>query len=208
MRPVLFSIFGVDVQTYGVSKALAALVAAFLLTRAFRRIGLGVEHAQNLVLWGTLSGFAGAKVYYLAERWPDLTMHDFGGMGFTWYGGLLGGTAMAVLYCRRHRLPLDLVAGAAAVPLSVAYAVGRLGCLLSGDGTYGRPTTLPWGMRFPHGVVPVDVPVHPRAALAAGAAIAGPALIAEDETTTFVTAAFTARVTPHGDIELTRRSQS
>ncbi|MBM3523951.1 MAG: hydantoinase/oxoprolinase family protein, partial [Alphaproteobacteria bacterium] len=53
----------------------------------------------------------------------------------------------------------------------------------------------------------VHVPVHPRAALAVGAAIAGPALIVEDETTTFVTAAFMARVTPHGDIELTRRSQ-
>ena len=46
-------------------------------------------------------------------------------------------------------------------PLSVAYAVGRLGCLLAGDGTYGRPTDLPWGMAFPNGTIPTTAAVHP-----------------------------------------------
>ena len=39
MWPVLFSVFGIQIQSYGVSKALAALVAAWLLGRAFRRLG-------------------------------------------------------------------------------------------------------------------------------------------------------------------------
>lgn len=64
-------------------------------------------------------------------------------------------------HCPRWHLRLGAVAGAAAAPLSVAYAVGRIGCLISGDGTYGRPTTLPWGMTFPNGVVATDVPVDP-----------------------------------------------
>lgn len=172
MRPVLFTIFGFDVQTYGVSKALAAIVAAVLLARAFRRIGLATEQAHNLVLWATLWGFVGAKIYYLGERWPQITVHDLGGMGFTWYGGFGAGALAAVVYSRRHALPLDLVSGASAAPLSVAYAIGRLGCLLSGDGTYGRPTSLPWGMRFPNGAVPVDVSVHPTPAYEALAALA------------------------------------
>lgn len=161
MRPVLFSILGVDVQSYGLSKALAALVAAWLLGRAFERLGLKKDSAHALVLWATLWGFAGAKFYYLLEKLPNLTMHDLGGMGFTWYGGLVGGVAAALVVIRRHHLPVASVAGAAAVPLSVAYGIGRLGCLVSGDGTYGRPTDLPWGMRFPSGVVATDVPVHP-----------------------------------------------
>ena len=161
MRPVLFSVLGFDVQTYGVSKALAAFVAALLLARAFERRGLSRQHAYSLVLWSTVWGFVGAKVYYLLEHLPTLTMHDFGGMGFTWYGGLVAGTAAAVVMVRRWGLPLGVVAGAMAAPLSVGYAIGRLGCLVSGDGTYGRPTTLPWGMTFPNGVVATDVPVHP-----------------------------------------------
>lgn len=162
MRPVLLSVFGIDVQTYGVSKALAAWVAALLLGRAFERRGIGSrQQAYSLVMWSTVWGFAGAKVYYLLEQAPSLTMHDFGGMGFTWYGGLIGGAAAATLMVRRWGLPFGPAAGAMAAPLSVGYAIGRLGCLLSGDGTYGRPTTLPWGMTFPNGVVATDVGVHP-----------------------------------------------
>jgi phosphatidylglycerol:prolipoprotein diacylglycerol transferase len=44
---------------------------------------------------------------------------------------------------------------------AVGYAIGRIGCLLSGDGDYGVPTTLPWGMSFPNGVVPTVERVHP-----------------------------------------------
>jgi phosphatidylglycerol:prolipoprotein diacylglycerol transferase len=36
-----------------------------------------------------------------------------------------------------------------------------MGCFLAGDGDYGIPTSLPWGMTFPHGLVPTRVPVHP-----------------------------------------------
>ena len=161
MRPVLFSVLGFDIQAYGMSKALAALLAALLLARVFERQGLKRDSAYSLVIWATVWGFAGAKVYYLLERLPDLTVHDFGGMGFTWYGGLVGGVVAALVIVRRHQLPLGVVAGAAAAPLTVAYGIGRLGCLLSGDGTYGRPTTVPWAMTFPNGVVPTDVPVHP-----------------------------------------------
>lgn len=87
-------------------------------------------------------GFVGAKAYYLLENLGTLTMHDLGGMGFTWYGGLLAGATAAVVMIRRWDLPWRQVVGAAAVPLSVGYAVGRVGCLLSGDGTYGKPTSL------------------------------------------------------------------
>ncbi|MHA7132933.1 prolipoprotein diacylglyceryl transferase [Oerskovia turbata] len=161
MQPVLFSVFGLDVQSYGVSKALAALLGAFLLGRAFDRLGLRRDDAHALVFWATIWGFVGAKIYYLLEHASTLTWHHFGGMGFTWYGGLIGGIVAALVVIRRRCLPALAVADAAAIPLTLAYGVGRVGCWLSGDGTYGRPTTLPWGVALPNGVVPSDVPVHP-----------------------------------------------
>ena len=45
--------------------------------------------------------------------------------------------------------------------LAMGYAVGRVGCQISGDGDYGSPTDLPWGMAYPDGVVPTDEVVHP-----------------------------------------------
>ena len=161
MQPVLFSVLGFDIQTYGLSKAAAALVAAFLLGRAFERRGLAQDSAHALVMWATVWGFAAAKAYYLLEQLPTITAHDLGGTGFTWFGGLIGGVVAALVVVRRHHLPPGLVAGLAAIPLTVAYGIGRIGCLLSGDGTYGRPSDLPWAMSFPDGVVATDVPVHP-----------------------------------------------
>jgi phosphatidylglycerol:prolipoprotein diacylglycerol transferase len=77
----------------------------------------------------------------------------------------------ALVIVHRHQLPLAAVAGAAAVPLTIAYGIGRLGCLLAGDGTYGKPTSVPWAMAFPNGVVPTTVPVHPTPLYEALAAV-------------------------------------
>lgn len=161
MRPVLFSFLGLDVQTYGVSKVVAAWVAAVLLARGFAREGLDRTRAYNLVFWLTVWSFVCAKAYYLLERLPAVTLHDPGGMGFTRYGGFIGGALTALVLVRRWQLPLGAVAGLASAPLAVAYAVGRLGCLVAGDGTYGRPSTVPWAMTFPNGVVATETPVHP-----------------------------------------------
>jgi phosphatidylglycerol:prolipoprotein diacylglycerol transferase len=161
VRPILFSLFGLDIQSYGVSRALAALVASFLLARALQRLSLKRDSAYSLVMWATVWGFVGAKIYYLLEQVPSFDVHHLGGMGFTWYGGFIGGVVAAAVIVHRNQLPLGMVAGAAAVPLTLAYGIGRLGCLLSGDGTYGKPASLPWALTFPHGIVPSDVPVHP-----------------------------------------------
>lgn len=171
MRPILFTILGLDVPAYGVSKAVAALVAGALIARTFARAGIARELGYSLALWAMVWGFVGAKVYYLLEHLPTLTVHDLGGSGFTWYGGLLSGSVATVVMARRWRLPVSLVAGAVAAPLSVAYAIGRVGCFLAGDGTYGSPTNLPWAVTFPHGVVSTTVPVHPAPLYEAAAAV-------------------------------------
>lgn len=162
MRPVLFSVFGIHLMAYGVSKGLAAYVGAMILGRHFDRLGWGRDRAYSLVIWTTVLGFGGAKVYYLLEHAGRLTVSDFGGSGFTWYGGVITGAVTVLVMVRRWRLPWATVAGAMSVPLSVAYGIGRIGCFLAGDGTYGRPTPVRWlGMAFPNGEVPTTVPVYP-----------------------------------------------
>ena len=161
MKPVLFELGGIELTSYGASKALAALVAWVMLASELRRRGRDPEHAHSLVLWALLGGFAGAKLYYLAEHAGSLSLHELGGTGFTWFGGLLGGAAATAVVARKQGIPLGLMAGMAAAPLAVAYGVGRLGCLLAGDGTYGTPSDLPWAMSFPEGTVPTLERVHP-----------------------------------------------
>jgi len=56
-----------------------------------------------------------------------------------------------------HAGLLDLCAPA----LALGYAVGRVGCQISGDGDYGQAWDGPWAMAYPDGEVPIDTPVHP-----------------------------------------------
>ena len=177
MRPILFELGGLEFTSYGLSKALAAIFAGLLLARELRRRRLDPELAYSLILAGVVGGFAGAKLYYLAENAGSLTAHDLGGTGFTWFGGVIGGAAAVAWIARRRGLSLGAVAGMAPIPLAVAYGIGRLGCLLAGDGTYGVPSDLPWAMSFPEGTVPTTDRVHPTPLYEALAAFGVAALL-------------------------------
>jgi phosphatidylglycerol:prolipoprotein diacylglycerol transferase len=172
MRPVLFEVFGLPIHSYGVSKAAAALVAGYLLAREFRRLGWHPDRAWSIVVVATVVGFVGGKLYYLAEHAGELSAHSLGPSGFTWYGGLIAGIATVVVMARRYGLPLAQLAGVAAAPMSLAYGIGRIGCFLAGDGSYGQPSDLPWATAFPDGMVPTLVPVHPAALYEAVVALA------------------------------------
>lgn len=161
MWPVLFSVFGVQIPSYGVSKVLAGVVAAIFLGRSFERLGYTKATAYSLVLWATAWGFVGAKAHAVIDTGTTIGWSTMGGTGFAWFGGLIGGTLSVAVLSRRHGLQLGAVAAAGSMPLSLAYGIGAIGCFLAGDAPYGRPADLPWAMAFPNGEVAVNVPVHP-----------------------------------------------
>ncbi|MGH9602716.1 MAG: prolipoprotein diacylglyceryl transferase family protein, partial [Terriglobales bacterium] len=119
----------------------------------------------TMILLLAVAGVGGSKLWHVLETPSALFADPFGRLfsttGFAWYGAAVGGLITVYLLARRYRIPqltmLDLCTTAAAL----GYAIGRLGCLLSGDGDYGIPTTLPWCMSFPNGLVPTDECVHP-----------------------------------------------
>src|SRR5450759_3366916 len=76
---------------------------------------------------------------------------------------VIGGLAGAIVLARLRRLPLGLIANVMAPAVAVGYAVARVGCLLAGDGTYGRSSDLPWAMAFPRGMMPTTARVQPTA---------------------------------------------
>jgi phosphatidylglycerol---prolipoprotein diacylglyceryl transferase len=168
----------VTIPTFGLMVACAMLASFFLLRADIRRRQISQDpaaDAESLIAVPCLAGILGAKLYHVLETPRDLLadpLHQlFSQFGFAWFGGLLFGTAAFVLLARsiarRARVStgrpislLDLLdAGSPAAALG--YGVGRIGCLLSGDGDYGIPTSLPWGMSFPHGLVPTTARVHP-----------------------------------------------
>ena len=152
------------IGTFGLLLWLAAVVGCWALHQNLRRYQVQAD-AIGIVALITIAGVIGAKLWHALEE-PRLLFHDPAAMlldraGFAWFGGLIGGILAMLLQARGARLRglsmLDLCSPAAAF----GYGVGRLGCLVSGDGDYGIPTNLPWGMSFPHGLVPTVQRVHP-----------------------------------------------
>jgi phosphatidylglycerol---prolipoprotein diacylglyceryl transferase len=155
---------GFSLGTFGLCLWLAAVCACWVLYKNIQRHGVQAD-AIGIVAYVTVIGVAGAKLWHVLEEPALFFGHPasllFDRAGFAWFGGLVGGILVLYWQGRQARIGglamLDLASPAAAV----GYGVGRIGCLVSGDGDYGTPTNLPWGMSFPHGLVPTTQRVHP-----------------------------------------------
>lgn len=156
------------VPTFGLMIAAAMVVAYYVLRADMARRGLAAKDtttAEMFVAVPALIGIVGAKLYHVLETPRELLADPLGQIfsryGLAWFGGLIAGFAAFVWLARRHKFPLLEVFDAGSAAAAIGYGVGRIGCLLSGDGDYGTPTSLPWGMSFPHGLVPTTDRVHP-----------------------------------------------
>ena len=112
-----------------------------------------------------IGGLVGSRADFLIQNWDevsgDVLGNLFSGSGLVWYGGAIGGAIAVLLWARwRGILSLGLL-DLASVPLALGYAIGRIGCQLSGDGDYGEAWDGPWAMAYPDGTVPTTEEVHP-----------------------------------------------
>ncbi len=152
--------------SYGLMVAVGLICGFFILRADFARRGISADAEAIIGITG-LAGLAGSRIYHLLqdENRPEFFEHPlaqlFSTMGFAFVGAILGGFFALVLLARRFRIPMLLMLDAASPAAAMGYGIGRIGCLISGDGDYGIPTTLPWGMSFPNGIVPTTERVHP-----------------------------------------------
>jgi prolipoprotein diacylglyceryltransferase len=95
----------------------------------------------NITFYAAIFGIIGAKIFHQLEYWDNFVADPIGNLfsasGLTFYGGLIGGFGGVWYYIRKNKIPLLVVADAVAPGLILAYAVGRLGCMCSGDGDWG-----------------------------------------------------------------------
>lgn len=164
MQPEI-SLGPLTVQTFGLMFALAFLAAGALVWVRLRELGKPVDWAYEMGFAALIGGVVGSRLYFMVENWDsvsdDLLGNVFSGSGLVWYGGAIGG-ALAVFLWAWYRGFLGLVLLDVAAPaLALGYAVGRIGCQLSGDGDYGRAWDGPWAMSYPDGTVPTTEEVHP-----------------------------------------------
>ena len=167
MYPYLFEIGPFTIASFGTMVALGFLSALLVLKKELVRKGIDGDLAGSIITASMLGGLAGAKLYFILFETPPHTSWEqtfgavFSGGGLTWYGGFIVAAAVTCWIIRRRGAPFLQVADSMGPALALGYAIGRIGCQLAGDGDYGVPSSLPWAMAYPDGVVPTLEKVHP-----------------------------------------------
>lgn len=99
------------------------------------------DRVGDLVVYAFVFGFLGAKIFHNLENWnefiKDPISNLIGFSGLTFYGGLIFAAIAIYFYAKKNKIVFIHLCDAMAPALMVAYAVGRIGCQVSGDGDWG-----------------------------------------------------------------------
>jgi len=127
------------------------------------------ELTGNIIVLGAIFGILGSKLFDTFDHIEDLindpigTLFSFSGLSFL--GGLLVAGAAIIIYARQNKIKVLHLADVTAPALALAYAVGRVGCQVSGDGCWGVENVNPkpqwlswipdwaWAYDYPHNVI-------------------------------------------------------
>jgi phosphatidylglycerol:prolipoprotein diacylglycerol transferase len=162
--PVWFTVAGVKLHPHAVMEVIA-YSGGFQLYRLLRKRDPNPRVPFEQIMWiivgAVLGALVGSKLLAYAESWPDYWSHRADPAvwlgGKTVVGGLLGGWIGVELAKRAVRVRQS-TGDLFVFPLLFGFAVGRVGCFLTGlpDHTYGTPSSLPWAVDFGD-----HIPRHP-----------------------------------------------
>lgn len=127
------------------------------------------DRVGEITILALIFGLFGAKLFDAFENWSTFIKDPssiFSPEGLTFYGGLICAALAIWWYARKHKINFLHLSDAAAPGLMLAYAVGRVGCQVAGDGDWGITNTSPkpfswmpdwlWAYSYPHNVSKAD----------------------------------------------------
>ena len=123
----------------------------------------------SIILIGIISSIIGAKVFHNLENIDEFVKDPleaiFSFSGLTFYGGLIFCTVSLLWFGKKNGISAKILADAGAPAVMLGYAIGRIGCQVSGDGDWGIDNLMPkpewlsflpdwlWSYNYPHNVL-------------------------------------------------------
>jgi phosphatidylglycerol:prolipoprotein diacylglycerol transferase len=149
--PFIIRLGHLEITGYGIMMMAGFLMGGWLISLELKRRHFHADYSNDIVIGALIGGIVGAKVWYVINSGDYSALLARGGL--VWYGGFVGGAAAVAFNGWRLRVPFLWTADLCAPALAAAYALGRVGCFMVND-DYGRPSTLPWAVKFPQGLPP------------------------------------------------------
>jgi phosphatidylglycerol:prolipoprotein diacylglycerol transferase len=154
MKPILFHLFGLPINAYGLMLTLSVIAGRLLAMRLAERVGIARKFADHCATWTLVGAVVGCRLLYVVTNLDQFTnplrVFALWEGGVVAYGGFLGGFVASILYCRIKNVSLLAWADCVVPSLCVGLALTRIGCFLGGC-DFGRVSEGPWAIRFPAG---------------------------------------------------------
>lgn len=153
MKPVLFKVGPLAINSWGILVGLGILAGIALARKRAREMRVEYEHVLDLAFYIIIGGLLGGRLLYLTFYPLEVIANPIsivkvweGGMSI--HGGIIGGLVAGLIFTKRKGLDFWKLADLVSPSLILGQAIGRIGCFLNGD-SYGTATKLPWGVKFP-----------------------------------------------------------
>ena len=159
------------ISTFSIMMMLCFVSASYIGPRELARRGLKPEMAEWYILLSIIGTLIGAKVFFVFEVWSRIWKvdvgfwdtfyhvfftwngmshiggesmwgHLFSGSGLVFYGGLIVSYTIIYLDVKKRKLDFPRYGDVLIILLIFGYGIGRLGCFISGDGCFGKATTV------------------------------------------------------------------
>ncbi|WP_331753186.1 prolipoprotein diacylglyceryl transferase (plasmid) [Streptomyces sp. NBC_00637] len=143
------------IHWYAVMVVLGVLAGVVIGQRRWSARGGAAGAVLDVTMVAVPFGILGGRLYHVITSWqlyfgpgknPVEALYVWqGGLGV--WGAIAGGTLGAWIAARRRGIDFAAFADALAPAVLVGQAIGRIGCWFNQE-LYGRPTTLPWGLKI------------------------------------------------------------
>ncbi len=166
--PLPFLDTPLEIRSYGVLIAIGFLLMIPLIIKQAKKEGIQSNTIIDLAFWSLLCGLIGARLLFIITNLSEyikepLRVFAIWEGGLVFYGGLIAGAITLIICSRKKNIPVWKMLDIGAPGVAFTHMFGRLGCLMAGC-CYGKPTHLPWGIKFQNPdsfARPLDTPVHP-----------------------------------------------
>lgn len=140
----------ITIKFYGVIIALGFTLAVLFGGRMAYKWKLSLDKMLDVLIYGTIGGIVGARLYYVAFEWDSykndlLSIFKIWEGGLAIYGGIIGALIVAFFVCKKIDLNFYKLLDLAGMSFLIGQGIGRWGNFTNQE-AFGTNTTLPWGM--------------------------------------------------------------
>lgn len=148
--PTAFTIFGFNIQWYGIIIIVGLFLALFYTLKHTKRFGLDSDRVFDVIIGGIIGGIIGARLYYVLFNWSEykgnlLEIINTRNGGLAIYGGIIGAFLVGLVMCRIRKVKVLPMTDMTAIGLLIGQGIGRWGNFVNQE-CFGTNTDNIFGM--------------------------------------------------------------